>query len=129
MTRAAVLLAVALSVVWMSGCGTLMNLPDLSGMEVLDMTPDQRVYGGVLRDAEFGAESLKNTVSAEGKGGRLDSLVASAYLLLVDLPLSAVGDTLTLPITLRASQKRSERMNDLTEEKPALDGPWVDWGD
>src|SRR5262245_46119000 len=118
MTRAASLLAVVLPVFCVSGCGTLCTLPELSGLRFSSIYPTECVYGGVLLDAESGVERLKTSVSKSADWRHLDNLVAGAYCLLVDLPLSAVADTLTLPITLRANQKRSKPAKELQEEQP-----------
>jgi uncharacterized protein YceK len=97
-----VILALA-TALGLAGCGTLCNLPKESGVTVWDETPHDRIYGGVLRDVASGTRCLHETVAADCKDGRLDNLVAGSYWLLVDLPLSAVGDTLTLPLTIPAS--------------------------
>jgi uncharacterized protein YceK len=60
------------------------------------------VYGGVMRDVEMGRQCFADAVGPDRKQGFLDNLVGGTYFLAVDLPLSAVGDTLTLPITVRA---------------------------
>jgi uncharacterized protein YceK len=105
----------------LSGCGTLFNLPKQTGLVIFDTTPTEQVYGGVLRDARTVQEDWKNVISPEGANGRLDSMVGAAYVALIDLPLSALGDTLTLPITISAARK---------SEKTASDKPeWDQWWD
>ncbi len=78
------------------GCGTVLNLED-----------EHRVYGGVRTEAVAGSACLVRGLGLtqpEGhdKFSRDTSLMLGACALL-DLPLSAVGDTLTLPLTIPAT--------------------------
>jgi uncharacterized protein YceK len=92
----------------LTGCGTLANLPNETLVGVVDFMPHEQIYGGVQRDAEVAQERLKNVVSPKGDNGRVESLVAAGYLAMIDLPLSVIGDTLTLPITIPATMKEKE---------------------
>jgi uncharacterized protein YceK len=75
------------------GCGTVLNF--FNG----ESAGPKRVYGGVQMDCQMAAEQLKER--------------SSLFLLaLVDLPLSACGDTLTLPLVLAA------RWHELTDDLP-----------
>jgi uncharacterized protein YceK len=94
MTRALTLGGVALSLA-LTGCGTVMNLylpQEHSGSESL------RVYGGV-------ADTTKAIRLNAEKKGVTPKLVAAALVL--DVPLSAVGDTLTLPVSVAVSAARA----------------------
>jgi uncharacterized protein YceK len=55
-------------------------------------------YGGVRLDADLGAEAA--TMAFNGEVENFALLPVSAFIFLVDLPLSVVGDTLTLPFVL-----------------------------
>jgi uncharacterized protein YceK len=83
--------------VLMSGCGTAANtlwfIPEEGG---------KRVYGGVQVDANVFQESVRQVSSSEDLP-TLARALRDATLTAVDLPLSAVADTLTLPITIPAS--------------------------
>ena len=89
------------------GCGTCLNVcPFYSeGNEILAKgwsEPPKEVYGGVAMDARFGAGLIVRE--------SLDHLWAGPVglvTLAVDLPLSLVGDTLTLPITVPAGIERA----------------------
>jgi uncharacterized protein YceK len=83
-----------------SGCGTCCNLGRYTGIIILDGTHTERVYGGVWRDLAFAQDDLAGVPRPESGLERAGQLVGAAYCLLVDLPLSAVGDTLTLPLVL-----------------------------
>jgi uncharacterized protein YceK len=89
---------VAVMATTFTGCGTIHNLPE-GGPATLFAPPETRVpFGGVRMDANVGAEFMRTAFD-----GRIESLVLlpiPAYILFVDLPLSAVGDTLTLPYVL-----------------------------
>jgi uncharacterized protein YceK len=86
------------------GCGTVQNLRDSAADP-----PAARVYGGVRYDIEGSTNDLTDMDGGHGGlPGLLVERVLGTYLLLVDLPLSAVGDTLTLPITWAASKEQHE---------------------
>jgi uncharacterized protein YceK len=109
------------------GCGTMANLPNHSGMVIYDTTPRYRIYGGVLHDLErLGVKREEDNTSCligqtqasrtmlkppESIGGCVDQCLGAA-LLVVDLPLSAIADTLTLPITITRNRSDSEDNED-----------------
>jgi uncharacterized protein YceK len=95
----------------LSGCGTLMNLsPDPPGMTRAQDGPTQQIYGGVRHDALVGGSLLL-------EGARMPPMIPlGTYLLLVDLPLSLVGDTITLPWMVAAT---FERWRGAASEAPA----------
>ena len=92
--RAAVGCGVAALALLGQGCGTVGNLQRTAGAkEVPELPPDapmDRVYGGVRSDWAW---------VAGGPGGPPPG-TGSFLSALLDLPLSAVGDTLTLPYVL-----------------------------
>src|SRR5438046_759677 len=102
MARAAIRLAVALSVVWLNGCGTVLNITD---------NPDRRgAYGGVQTDAKAFGESCSYFCGPGREEGPPRYIAPiHALLCLVDLPLSIVGDTVTLPLTLLAETGMKEK--------------------
>lgn len=82
-----------------SGCGTAVNTLWLDPYE-----DGQRVYGGVRVDLEVlqSAGKRESGISVSGETVPLSRLeqVKRVSWLAIDLPLSAIGDTLTLPYTL-----------------------------
>jgi uncharacterized protein YceK len=78
-----------------SGCGTLCNTSGVWSVAEGGMRP----YGGVLTDLDFARDIALDTVFAKTAGDYLSG-GGRLVLLLVDLPLSFVGDTLTLPVTV-----------------------------
>jgi uncharacterized protein YceK len=93
----------------LGGCGTVVNCFNVNGAAA------RSIYGGVKKDAENGAHHLVEAFSGPAptlgdmpkppSAGR-DFLVKSFCagcgigMLAVDLPVSAVADTLTLPVTV-----------------------------
>jgi uncharacterized protein YceK len=76
-------LAVALV---LGGCGTILNLK----------SPNPEIYGGVAKDIEYASTSHPATPSSSVQIEK-----RSLFLLWVaDFGLSAVGDTLTIPVVL-----------------------------
>jgi uncharacterized protein YceK len=92
-------------VLGLAGCGTILNLKDPPGSQV----PRKRIYGGVQLDVANGTQAFEEVCTAEGHQKyqtavpRGVTLALGAYLLAIDVPLSAIGDTLTLPITVCAT--------------------------
>lgn len=100
----AILAAIALS---SAGCGTAAN--------TLWLTPDeggQRIYGGVRVDLDV-ANPLAHDSGIVRETGPVPLTPAERMghlaFLCIDLPLSAIGDTLTLPIVLagQLSERRT----------------------
>jgi uncharacterized protein YceK len=81
-------------VVTLSGCGTIVN-----DCYYLRQEGGGQVYGGVKVDAEVAGEKAIEAVRPGDVTERLRAGVA-ALALAADLPLSLVGDTLSLPWTL-----------------------------
>jgi uncharacterized protein YceK len=92
-----------------SGCGTIVNL---------SASPGKEIYGGVKQDALSGSDHLAEAFSSScptfspvpekpspGKKVLIKSFCAGCgvCMWLVDLPISAVADTLTLPVTVPAA--------------------------
>jgi uncharacterized protein YceK len=98
--RIALLLVLGCLVMAGSGCGTVLNFFNGEG------GGPKHIYGGVQIDCQVAAEHLKDR-PAQGI-----PLVLCAIL---DLPLSLLGDTLTLPLVL------SDQLQDLMADRtPAL---------
>jgi uncharacterized protein YceK len=101
--RRAIEAVLAVSAFWLSGCGTVQNL------QLAKEEGGRAVYGGVKRSLH-NAQEIDNwnfTMRYLKKDTPIDSL-AVAYWRVVDTPLSAVGDTLTLPFTLLSSRELQE---------------------
>jgi uncharacterized protein YceK len=93
--RITVLLSVCTLVV--SGCGTIANL----------QTGKPDFYGGVQKDVEF-----LETPRPQPAGIGISNL--GALVLFVDLPLSVVGDTLTMPLAIY-EWHQDDRHSDTTD--------------
>jgi uncharacterized protein YceK len=102
----------------LSGCGTAVNCLSFSG------SPPREIYGGVKQDAQSGTDHLAEAFSrscpsfsplpdnSPSLGTKLmtRSFCAGCGLcmLAVDLPVSAVADTLTLPVTIPAALRKGK---------------------
>jgi uncharacterized protein YceK len=103
-TSTAMALVVAIT---LSGCGTLQNLNNVEHPSALDHL-DRAAYGGVQRDIEVTRQVFRGQALPPDYNSVQQALTccfAGVYLV-VDLPLSAIGDTLTLPVTM--SQNSSQ---------------------
>jgi uncharacterized protein YceK len=72
--------------------------------------PDERPYGGV----RFGAEVIGDNATAAARGQvkdlrELTGMTFMTVLCVIDLPFSAVADTLWLPHDLRVSRETRDR--------------------
>src|SRR5262245_50844802 len=81
------------------GCGTMHNI---SGS--LD---SQRIYGGVRTDVKVAAQAPGDLVRAKD-GPEFMNAARAGTLSVIDTPLSAIGDTVTLPII--AGRKLAEQV-------------------
>jgi uncharacterized protein YceK len=100
-----------------TGCGTMANMPN-------DPDPQQenvmRVYGGVRCDAEWlqqGVETLRKGEADEFAIVRRVACLAGICAL--DIPLSFIADTLTLPVTIPAVFEKTAS----PEAAPVRDAP------
>src|SRR5438105_2749556 len=99
MVRAAAAVILMISATAMlSGCGTCVNLLSDANEET-EYLRGKRVYGGVATDWTFALICCTGTDLLTMPF----TIPCAAYLVAVDIPLSFIGDTLTLPITRRAT--------------------------
>jgi uncharacterized protein YceK len=101
----------------LGGCGTANNLlqPEYKGEGQEPGPVAKHVYGGVGLDAKVGSAWLAAPFVEKSppEVGAAEKVVETtckvgigAYVLGVDLPLSAVADTLTLPLTVPATLRQ-----------------------
>jgi uncharacterized protein YceK len=95
------------------GCGTTMNCADKDDVKLQKAvnSPHNWVYGGVQWDALFIRDGIVATATepSEYPGQKLEN-TGLILLAVIDIPLSFVFDTLTLPTTVKAAvEKRPER--------------------
>jgi uncharacterized protein YceK len=73
----------------LTACGTISNVQD-----------GGHIYGGVRSDVETGSEGLTE-LQSNTRSLPKGLLVLGVSVAAIDLPLTVIGDTLTLPITIR----------------------------
>ena len=98
MARASRAAALLIAVLFLCGCGTIANLQTGARQG----WKHAYIYGGVRRDVESAGGWINHNWTW---GKNLDILqdagtVVGVVLVGIDLPLSAAGDTLTLPVTV-----------------------------
>jgi uncharacterized protein YceK len=109
-----------------AGCGTILNLTENGPKSPV---VKDTIYGGIAWDAVFGTNELICAVDPWVNPGleTWESRVAGvafAMLCLADLPLSAIADTLTLPITVQAAFQRTQPADAKTSgSSPGDNGP------
>lgn len=81
---------------WLSGCGTVMNFMEAGSAGLPGSAGHKSIYGGVTIDADLisSSEGFEETATALFLAG------------LIDLPLSLVMDTVTLPVTIPMTLSR-----------------------
>lgn len=115
--KAAACLAAVLGV-GLSGCGTVVNCFNVNGAAA------KAIYGGVRQDADNGTRHLGEAFSgpapsftkmpkppstAADIASKSFCAACGVCMLAVDLPVSAVADTLTLPVTVPATLTKSKK--------------------
>jgi hypothetical protein len=103
MKRTGIGAILALAAVSWSGCGTVANLADgvvHPNADWVDSGP--KIYGGIEKDFD----AFQNSNASMG------TTKLAAMLLLAEIPLTLVGDTLTLPITIWVQEKRAAAVAD-----------------
>ena len=98
MSRASRKTALLAAVLLLCGCGTVANL----SLGARQGWKNAYVYGGVRRDIKSESDWIDHSWTW---GKNLDVIqdigsVVGVALVGIDIPLSAIGDTLTLPITV-----------------------------
>src|SRR5579875_2703047 len=98
MVRASRAAALGTAVLFLCGCGTVANL-EMGWRQGWQNTV---IYGGVRRDVQSAGKWIDHSWTW---GKDLDIIqdigtVVGVGLVGIDIPLSAVGDTLTLPVTV-----------------------------
>jgi uncharacterized protein YceK len=98
---ATALLAIVVS---QAGCGTVVNLAWGVDSEDPAARPsvDTQVYGGVRNDLHGVGEAVR------GEDGFWISLITFPFYAFIDLPVSLVADTLTLPYTIPYALSRRD---------------------
>jgi uncharacterized protein YceK len=97
MARTSRAAALWLAVLFLCGCGTVANLETGARQGWKNAI----IYGGVRRDVESAGQWIDHSWTW---GDNLDVIqdigtVVGVALVGIDIPLSAIGDTLTLPVT------------------------------
>jgi uncharacterized protein YceK len=95
------------------GCGTIHNIEGAG--------PPNVIYGGVRDDSKFAWNCLHPDdfkLAADGSGEALLAIYCGLLVTFVDLPLSVIGDTLTLPVTIPATIAKGSNSSTLTEVEP-----------
>jgi uncharacterized protein YceK len=83
-----------------SGCGTLWNMEFSKERDI----GERRVYGGLRIDAMAFVQPIDAISKPDDE--KLLNVFAMCVVAILDSPLSAIADTLTLPITIPATIKR-----------------------
>lgn len=101
----------------LAGCMTALNT-----MYYTPTEGGKEIYGGVKLDAELFKEArAKDAPTLFGCTGPV-ARIGTVTLATMDLPLSAVGDTLTLPITMKAAFDRA--IDELVDRNPEHVEEW-----
>src|SRR5579875_20788 len=101
----------------LGGCGTVVNCFNVNGAAA------RAIYGGVRQDAENGVGHLREAFSGPAPtfsempkppsacrdlASRTFCAACGVGMLAVDLPVSVVADTVTLPITVPATLRKKK---------------------
>ena len=90
-------LLVLLAAPLLTGCGTMSNMQGKSFALIGPRDRESRAFGGVANDVRWVGEQAERVVSPDDPWSIPTNLTLACYFGLVDLPLSLVGDIVTLP--------------------------------
>ena len=92
------------------GCGTIQNVR----RECHPETKCPAVYGGTKQDLALGMDVLMDTSCGHAglPGCVIQKVFVAPYLLTVDLALSAIADTFTLPLMIGIARDQKEVRNE-----------------
>ena len=97
------------------GCGTLYNL-DFNTCCCGGRPDSNRIYGGVEAELAFAVRNLREITTPDTPiSTQIFGVTFVSVLTILDLPLSIVGDTVTLPLTVAVQIQNRAR----TEAKSA----------
>lgn len=88
------------------GCGTLRNVSPISAPNTGEVAP-KAIYGGVKHDAIEVRSSIRDLRQFPNSQQGLLTNIGKATAHSIDTPISAVGDTITLPVTIPAAIDRA----------------------
>ena len=93
------LLGTMLLILTLCGCGTMDNMAGRPS--------STRVYGGVRQDVKDAAQSTGAVFRAQDTAA-FSNAIGSGAVRVLDVPFSAVADTVTLPVTVPAAVRRTQ---------------------
>jgi hypothetical protein len=105
MSRRCTGLLIASLLLTSGGCGTILNMRDGPDpkMGFANAVPSQSIYGGVRMDSLAFCGGLWDCTTRPHALDEYLGGIPWLMLFLADVPLCAVADTLTLPITIRTT--------------------------
>jgi hypothetical protein len=101
-------LLVLVPVALVSGCGTMANVDGRSFAMLGPPDREPRPFGGVANDFRWVREQTERVVAPEDLGAVPLNVASACYFGVIDLPMSLIGDLLTLPALIQAG--RADRL-------------------
>lgn len=98
-------LLIAVIAPFVLGCGTMANMDGRSFALMGPPDRETQLYGGAANDFRWVGEQAGRVVAPDEPTDVLFGIVMMGYFGLIDLPLSFIGDTLTLPQVIWGSRK------------------------
>ena len=98
-------LLVLLAAPLLSGCGTIANMQGKSVALIGPLDRETRAFGGVANDARWVGEQAGRVAAPDDPWSIPINLALAGYFGLIDLPLSLVGDIVTLPKVIRGTTR------------------------
>jgi uncharacterized protein YceK len=95
------------------GCGTLANMQGKRRPMLDAPTHEPRLFGGAVNDVRWVGEGFDDALAAQDALTVPERMAVIGYFALIDLPLSFVGDVLTLPWLLWSETDRSNSMSEV----------------
>jgi len=94
------------------GCGTVRNVQGRSYPVLSAEDREPHAFGGIANDVRWAGEQVRRVNRSEDVSDATSASALAGYFALIDLPLSAVGDVVTLPRIVWVSRQQRVTVRD-----------------
>ena len=101
----------------LGGCGTMANMDGRSHV-LLSHEREPRAFGGVINDIRWARDQSERAIESSTVMAIPFNIVLAGYFGFVDLPLSLIGDIVTLPKVMGWTSERYPPPTKISDKLP-----------